>query len=693
MESAISDSTIENLPFETIIENIHLATEDVLKGEDYLSYSTLWDIYLSDVDRYSYDEREELLGLLHQVLKDNPVLAFEIGWDIPALLMPYFETNFQFDSGIRNSPGLYKLLKIFEVLALEGNPKELILKSCELLSSLSVDDIVENVQFKERFFNLKLYSLCELLDSCLKKVDTYYPSRFLLMAVTSFINMIYSNVDANFTELPFIFRRIYSFVRNYEGPQYPSSSTEYTAEELAKIKQDEEFLQRKLLTSFLTNAVDLSFRDRMEGYTLDFFSFLQELKQEQLKKILIYRLESPPFERLSELAISMDIWLKKTFDTYIEDSHKLFKQFDYTLTAGDDDDDLMGEIFEKVVIDYQKNLATSITTSDAQKITNSTIGILELYSYKVVSDRDYNNVSVSLYDAIVFTIRLQIPTMIHKTFLNRGTQDMCAFWSWLAINQYSDSCRKLAIELSKIPKQLLTIYYQSLLFIYLTEYSIEPKFGFATLTLLLKVLSESPEEIAYDFIKDSLVNCPHQSLKTALVGILKHLLTRNKTEALMDSITSQLEKTEISGKKDNEKVEPKAQDSQPKSEDDESKSENNEPKPPALPARNVTANAKFMLLNDSRTNDIISLVQSSVDETFANNDLDLLKLPTLSAYLNLIIVIKSHPNFTSHQEQLAKILTSIEMQISSIKKKDSLDPSLTNFLDVLLLTIERIREV
>lgn len=697
-ESAASESTIENIPFETVIDNIHLATEDVLEGKDYLSYSTLWDIYLSDIDRYSYDEREQLLELLYEILKANPALTFEIGWDLPALLMPYFESNFVFSTGIRNGPCLYKLMKIFEVLALEGNPKELILKSCELLSSISIDDITatDSPRIKERFFNLKLYCLFELIDSSLKKIDSYYPSRFLLMAVTSFINMIYANIDDNFEGLPFLYKRIYTFARNYEGPQYPESSEEYSTEELENIKKDEDYLQRKLLTSFLTNAIDLSLRHVMEGYTLDFFSYLQELKQDQLKKVLIYRLESTGLERLAELAISMDIALKKTFELFLADSRKLFGTFDY-LKSGDE---LTGEIFENVVIDYQKNLATSITNSDARKVTNSTVGILELYSYKTVSQRDYNNLNISMYDAILFTLRLQIPSLIHRSFLNKGAQDMCVFWSWLAINKFNDSCKELAIEISKVPKQLLTIYYQSLLFIYLTNHSTDSKFGFATLTLLLKVLSESPEEIAYEFIQDSLVNCPHQSLKTALIGVLKHLLTQKKSEKMVDNLTASLERTAINEttptsiiKSNIESTEASLNQNGKK---DKLDGENGKPTetiaPPPLPARNVSANAKFILLTDSRSKDIIDLLQSTVDETFLESGLDALKLATLSAYLNLLIVVKTHPSFTKYQEQLSKILTSVEKKISSSKKGDLLDPNLANFLDVLLLTIDRIHE-
>ena len=74
---------------------------------------------------------------------------------------------------------MYKILKIFENLAINGNHKELFLKSCELLNDLelSQDEDIELLK-RENFFEIKLYCVFELIDACLKKIHTLYPSRF-----------------------------------------------------------------------------------------------------------------------------------------------------------------------------------------------------------------------------------------------------------------------------------------------------------------------------------------------------------------------------------------------------------------------------------------------------------------------------------------------------------------------------------
>lgn len=118
-----SESTIETFEFDKVLKSLELAVEDINESKDYLSYSTLLDIYLSDPYKYSYEEREELLEHLLTILSNNTELTYEIGWDLPNLLILYVDLNFQFDASIRDAPNVYKVLKIFECLALNGNPK------------------------------------------------------------------------------------------------------------------------------------------------------------------------------------------------------------------------------------------------------------------------------------------------------------------------------------------------------------------------------------------------------------------------------------------------------------------------------------------------------------------------------------------------------------------------------------------
>ena len=87
-----------------------------------ISYRTplLLDIYLNDPTKYSNDEKEQLMGHLLDILTNNKDLTFEIGWDLPQLVILYIESDYDFKGPIRSSPCVYKILKIFETLAING---------------------------------------------------------------------------------------------------------------------------------------------------------------------------------------------------------------------------------------------------------------------------------------------------------------------------------------------------------------------------------------------------------------------------------------------------------------------------------------------------------------------------------------------------------------------------------------------
>ena len=115
-----SESTInEPILFDKILESLKNGAKDAIADKDYLSYSTLLDIQLHDPSRYTYDEREQLMASLLEVLQLNDTLVYEIGWDIPSIIIPYIESDFDFSSGIRDAPCVYKILKIFEILAIK----------------------------------------------------------------------------------------------------------------------------------------------------------------------------------------------------------------------------------------------------------------------------------------------------------------------------------------------------------------------------------------------------------------------------------------------------------------------------------------------------------------------------------------------------------------------------------------------
>ena len=74
--------------------------------KDFLSYSTLLDIYLNDPTKYSNEEKEQLLGHILTILSENKQLTYEIGWDLPQLLILYVDSDYEFNGPIRDSWGV-----------------------------------------------------------------------------------------------------------------------------------------------------------------------------------------------------------------------------------------------------------------------------------------------------------------------------------------------------------------------------------------------------------------------------------------------------------------------------------------------------------------------------------------------------------------------------------------------------------
>lgn len=745
-ESDITE-TEESIQISKVLESLQSGAVEAIESGDFLSYSTLIDIYLTD-NKFSNDEKEQILATLLQILTDlDDSLTYEIGWDLPAVLISSIDLDWLFEGTVREAPFLYNIIKIFEALALKGNPKELLLKSCEIFSVIKASDIEtesDDPLVKQKFFDVKLYCLLHLIDSSLKRIETIYPSKFLSMATTSFINLLYNNRESTLTDLVFALRRFYGFARDYTRLTAPKSEG-FTKEELENIDKDEQYLQGKLLTSFATNAISTCVLKNSYLLGHDHFGLLQNKDRKGPE----FTVDTTILGRFVELMLSFDVDLEQEFRTFITDSYELLK-IDYSQP----DDDITAEIFEKCVVDYQKTLDHTITNSDAKEIKNSKVGIITLYTYNIAATQAYANTNVSFYDVVVLTLRCTVPALINRKFINVGLMDICSFWAWNGIY----NSKRFAVEISSIPKAIITIYYQCILFFCAITRQY-PKVRYSMLTILTKVLALSPEETAYAFLTDSLTSCPYQHVKPALVVILKELLTRgsgvnglgldklviaDKDETSTTTVSEATEKegtkvtdtetyestratevkapatevkapaTEIKAPATEVKVptedetkptgnesEANAKVSEPEStgtKQNESKGASNNPTtpPPALPRR-TTAHNVYHKLTTSKFTDIVHLVEANVEETFLLNE-DVLSIDpqlfsTLAAYLNLFVAIRREPVVISRQAELDKLIRDIELNIAQIKGKYEGEdkPFEYNAAGLLEIAIERIK--
>ncbi|SGZ47966.1 CIC11C00000000868 [Sungouiella intermedia] len=657
-----SDATLEDAKFEKVLGSLQLAAQDAKDSGDFLSYSTVLDIYLSDPSRYTIEEREELLSHVLAILSEDLDLVYEIGWDLPSLFIPFLDSDYDMSGPIRLVPCAYKVLKLFELLAHDGNPKELFLKCTELLNSIKVTDHVSNnPEVAHKYYDIKVYCIFELIDSCLRRIHTMFPLRFLGMTVTSFINSIYLNPLKSLTEAAFIWKRLYTFARNYTRPPLPEK-IDVTPEELAKINEDEDYLQRKLLTGFLTEAINLVLRYLILGFSVAYFNVLLQNLPAESKLANDFVLGIPVLDRLYELALSFDLNLESAFAGFLDSTDKLL---DFTMESGKLDDDITGELFEKLVVDYQKTFAHSLVDTLANEVTDSLGGSLNLYVYSVASQNQFDKIDISIPQAIAIGLRLVIPGLVHSTFCNRGLHDLSVLCSWIAI--LSADKRTVEVELAKIPSVILRSYYQAILFTIISSSS-DLFFRYITLTLLTKYLSLSPEAVTYDFLMNCLKECPYENVKAALVGVFKELVTKDKIQedALVDSLNN------LSLSKDT-------------------------PAPPPLPARDTVKKTKYITLTPERLKELFDVIYEYVDLTFVDDEsgptLNLGTVPTLQASLNLLILLKR--DLLVLQEQVRKLTDVVLDKAGAVDKKwngDSSQAALLNATGIIKITIDRLKE-
>lgn len=154
----MSDTEVESLntmlplTVPEIIDIIKDSATECSKSKDYISFSTVLDVYLDDWSIYNAEERTQLMDTLYEVLEADKQLLAEIGWDLPPLLLPLIEDGWPVKFGLRESFPVVWLYKMFNLLTENGDPKALLLTCCEqikILKDTDQDEPVDPVLFEE----------------------------------------------------------------------------------------------------------------------------------------------------------------------------------------------------------------------------------------------------------------------------------------------------------------------------------------------------------------------------------------------------------------------------------------------------------------------------------------------------------------------------------------------------------------
>jgi hypothetical protein len=480
-------------------EIIRNAAKDAAEYHDYISYATVLDEVMSDPSKYTDQQRQEILETLAEVIESDDQLVYEVGWDLPLPLLGYVESSYNFAEGLGTSVHIKLVMRIFSALSEKGNPKELFLKGCEGLAKLQLSPEEEDVQdqeVRERYGDMKFYLLFELMFFSLRRIEAQYPSRFLSTAITVLLSFVASNLEhLKLLSLGVVLRRLFTFGRDYQ-----------TAPSSKEIPESENWIQQKLMQSYLTWVADLCFHRFSVRWSQRLFHELKAgvaLSDPNIRS-KVYHLNmhtervTECVERLSQLTYSFDMDVLECLrDLVNKDTHDLDQE------------------------------------STASRFSNlSDEGILLLgtqlrFDYRVTGDKD-----MTFADLVKLTERFLQPEDGEKAGL--GVQDALCFWGLWITRDIS------AEDVQKVSQEDFTGYLQQLMVLSATSYDKESRF--LTYSLAAKLLRLHRPEIAFDYIVDTLRYCPFENVKDAVVRILKTLVLEGSEKPVRkDSVVGTVE--------------------------------------------------------------------------------------------------------------------------------------------------------
>ncbi|KAK9477249.1 YAP-binding/ALF4/Glomulin [Lipomyces japonicus] len=489
------------------ISALTAAAQDSVDTDDYITYSTLLDIYLANPKRYSESERLTLLLALENILRENETLLSYVAWDLPVLLLPYLSSIEPFDaSSLKSATPRKTALKIFNLIAEKGNAKEVFLKCIEALSTLdieySLDSSPEEQLDNEKLFVLKFYALFEVIISVTRRITTQYPSRFLTTSSTALLSFFSSHVDElSDQSLPVLLRRLYLFARDYVPP--PSKTT---------VDAEEEALQRRMLQSYVTHIVEIFLRSRSmewsKRYFLDIKSDIAVLpvKERQrtasVDKVVlsnVYEMQ----ERFLQLTASFDM------------SPSIFQQ---TVLAEPPELELEN--------DDEVDPSFPSPPTSADSIPFSAEGCFLLLAEFLISE-SRTAITFSFPEIISVTKRFTVREEGESP--GAGVCDAIGFYGWRFLKDITDD------EISKVSQEDFNSYLQILTS--LSASSSSPQTRFLFHALVIHLLSRSSPERAYSYIYDTLQFCPFENVRSAFVIVLKDFINPGSNAAIKARIT------------------------------------------------------------------------------------------------------------------------------------------------------------
>ncbi|AET38586.1 Ybp1p Ecym_3074 [Eremothecium cymbalariae DBVPG len=628
---------------------------------DIVSLATAIDLYAGQLnENYAIEGVVEFLECLEGLLKKDHEIVRELGWDLPKVLIGFInQKNLNWSEGLANDRVWHSVQGCFTEVSTYGNPKECFLTVCDLLSQLNIigDDAVDeddigstdisketetldtyeemkrssdderqlskghqrledgessisldhlvDEERREAVFALRFHILLEFMTATLRRIPTLYPSRFLGEAIGVIFKLVKSHSDS-INNVQVVLRRLYVFYKDYTDMvirKVPSNKV--SSNEDLKITIQEEQLQRELICSALTYSVAQLMKNSNPKWSVEYFSLKNYIPFESSDVEKELRLILEDFANLAE-SLNID-FMNEFIQSCIEESKYVYTRTTQndsksnervTVTTSDS-----SEVIYQLAYTYElKKLA------DIKRLILDSRGVLLMFLVKDLKPGKMWCSNYTINDAIYMYLRFNTPSMYSKSFTNKSVTD-CTLY--LLIKVLSEKSYKENYEtIQELPKNVNMVFIQISLINACTQR--DSQLRMMQLNILAKILSLVPESIAFDFIVNTMLQCPYESAKSIVLDIAKELMLKDRYEIGSISYSSDQSKndeaaTQVSNGEFN----------------------NVAPVPPPRP---------HILINEDRMAAIHSLVILGIKQN--KNSQDPAKLGTVLAYLNLLVVLR-----------------------------------------------------
>lgn len=588
----MTHSETDTLTIDEICANLQdaFATEK----DDPVSLVTYIDMYGEDVNQnYTVQDKAKFCETLQKLLVENPDVVRIIGWDLPKTLLSFLSPqNVPHFFALRSSKICIAVLKCFNEIAMNGDSKQCILTSIEILSDFSVKQVreecgnepdeslwievkrvidqenpagFEHLQFKsiddikksaldrdpvEFILGLKIYAIFELLGTSLKMVNTLHPSKYLSLTITALLKFFKSNIK-DFTDVNFMLRRVFTFCRNYYPAGPPTILTDeekrLSEEQLAEMISRDQAIQGKLLKTFVVSALAMLISPSNIFADIEYFCKLTN-KQTTFNEYYIELSELK--SRYYNLILSYDVDLKLEFNRLVEESRKLYSRLPMENTFKDKQ---KLAIFQNNVMKLACNYRLKKLSYQKQLDLDST-GVFILSGVYYTETHKHIISNMNIKDAMFLFMMYVTPSLFCEVFKNKATETTAQYWLLVALtNAPTNVIKKDAKE---IPSYIsISVLNLLLSFSYTAT---NEKFRMIYFTIITRLLCLLPEQISFQFINETLSNSDITTIpKSVVITMLRDLMTRthnnmmeytnnNKKQSDVDKLTKELSDVNIS---------------------------------------------------------------------------------------------------------------------------------------------------